>query len=309
VNPTTLKYIAEAAGIRPGDHVLEIGPGTGNLTVHLLERAGAVTAVELDERMCEHLKQRIGSIGSPLQERLAVRQGDALSAPWPQFDLCVANVPYQISSPLLARMASHPQRRPPRALVLLVQKEFAARVAAIPGNRAWGRLAVGAEVLAGDARRLLRHVPPSEFRPPPRVDSAVVELLPRQRAVLPLTEDPELDPLPSLRADARTHWLRRGWEVDPKEESLRVGKFRTGEHVTGREWAGLLRFGFSGKNKTVRSLLGSRRNCERLAIAAREVGQERSSPGNNGNAGRAFGLPARKRIRRSLGKRALAPTE
>lgn len=56
VNPTTLRFIAESAGIQPSDHVLEIGPGTGNLTVHLLERAGAVTAVELDERMCQHLK-------------------------------------------------------------------------------------------------------------------------------------------------------------------------------------------------------------------------------------------------------------
>lgn len=182
-----------------------------------------MTAVELDERMADFLEQRIRDLGPVLRERLAVRRGDALTAPWPEFDLCVANVPYQISSPLLGRLSSHPQKRPPRAMVLLVQQEFATRLAASPGGRAWGRLAVGAEVLAGEDRKILRHVPPGEFRPPPRVDSAVVELRPRQSPVIPLPEDPADDPLPSLRADARTHWIRRGWEVDPLQESIRVG--------------------------------------------------------------------------------------
>lgn len=165
----------------------------------------------------------------------------------------------------------------------MVQKEFAARIAAQPGGRAWGRLAVGAELLAGNARRLLRHVPPTEFRPPPRVDSAVVEVLPRQLPEIPLTEHLDDDPLPSLRADGRTHWMRRGWEVKPEEEGIRVGELRSGRAVTGREWAGLLRFAFSGKNKTIRSLVGSRRNCERLAAAAAaaSAGEQIGSPGEH----------------------------
>lgn len=98
-----LDRIVKASRLRPGERVLEIGPGTGNLTARMLDAGARVSAIELDTRMVEHLQSRFeGHSG------FALRWGDALSAPLPRFDVCVANVPYQvrlraIGPPALAR--------------------------------------------------------------------------------------------------------------------------------------------------------------------------------------------------------------
>ena len=78
--------------------VLEVGPGTGNLTLKLLEKCKRVVACELDPRLVAELRKRVQQ--TPLANKLEVIVGDALKADWPFFDLCVANIPYQISSPL-----------------------------------------------------------------------------------------------------------------------------------------------------------------------------------------------------------------
>ena len=78
--------------------VLEVGPGTGNLTMKLLEKCKSVVACELDPRLVAELRKRVQQ--TPLANKLQVIVGDVLKADWPFFDLCVANIPYQISSPL-----------------------------------------------------------------------------------------------------------------------------------------------------------------------------------------------------------------
>ena len=93
--------------MKPTDVVLEIGPGTGNLTLRLLERARAVVAVEVDPRMVLELRRRVA--GTPHESKLTVLQGDVMRTQLPYFDLCVANIPYQISSPL--RIAGRWRRR------------------------------------------------------------------------------------------------------------------------------------------------------------------------------------------------------
>ena len=105
--------MVDKAGILPSDTILEIGPGTGNMTTKLLEKAAKVVAVEVDERMVAELQKRF--MGTPLKRRswrlthtmcklsdrkLSVINSDALKAELPFFDLCIANLPYAISSPI-----------------------------------------------------------------------------------------------------------------------------------------------------------------------------------------------------------------
>ncbi|KAG9457890.1 hypothetical protein H6P81_002398 [Aristolochia fimbriata] len=130
-NPMLVETIVQKSGIKPTDVVLEIGPGTGNLTKKLLEAAKSVISVELDPRMVLELQRRFQ--GTPLSNKLKVIQGDVLKCDLPYFDICVANIPYQISSPLTFKLLSH---RPAfRCAVIMFQREFAMRLVAQPGLR------------------------------------------------------------------------------------------------------------------------------------------------------------------------------
>ena len=90
--------MVDKAGILPSDTVLEIGPGTGNMTVKILEKASKVVAVEVDERMVAEVQKRV--MGTPYKRKLVMINSDALKAELPFFDLCIANLPYSISSPI-----------------------------------------------------------------------------------------------------------------------------------------------------------------------------------------------------------------
>ena len=104
-NPAVVDSIVERAKLRPTDAVLEVGPGTGNLTVKLLARAKSLVAVEFDPRMVREVKKRVE--GDPRKHRLELIQGDILKTPLPFFDVCVANLPYNISSPFLFKLLAH----------------------------------------------------------------------------------------------------------------------------------------------------------------------------------------------------------
>jgi 16S rRNA (adenine1518-N6/adenine1519-N6)-dimethyltransferase len=189
VDRGVLAAIVEAAEIGPSDDVLEVGPGPGVLTATLAERARSVTAVEVDERM-------VGLLRDTLRGRanVAVVHADALKV-----DLyaagerpptrIVGNLPYQITTPLLERFLAD-ARRPP-LVVVLVQEEVARRMVAPAGSidtpRERGYLSVFVQSFA-DAR-IVRRVPARAFRPPPRVESAVVALRTRSRpAFAPLEQ-------------------------------------------------------------------------------------------------------------------------
>lgn len=172
-NPAVVQAIVDKAGIKPTDVVLEIGPGTGNLTMRLLEKAKKVVAVEVDPRMVLELQRRVS--GTPHAAQLQVIHGDVMRVQLPYFDVCVANIPYQISSPLTFKLMSH---RPIfRAAVIMYQHEFALRLVAKPGDAEYCRLAANAQLLAR-INHLLK-VNRNNFRPPPKVDSSVVRIEPR----------------------------------------------------------------------------------------------------------------------------------
>lgn len=173
-NPLIIKTIIEKAGIRDTDTVLEIGPGTGNLTVKMLEIAKKVIAVELDGRMVAELQKRVAA--TPHAHKLQIIHGDFLKEEkLPFFDLCVANVPYQISSPLTFKLLAH---RPMfRCAILMFQLEFAQRLYAKPGSSMFCRLSLNTQLLS-KVDHLIK-VGKNNFRPPPKVESAVVRIEPR----------------------------------------------------------------------------------------------------------------------------------
>ena len=168
-----MQSIVDKSGLKSTDVVLEIGPGTGNLTMKLLERAKRVIAVELDPRMVLELQRRVQ--GTPYASHLQIIHGDVMKVDLPYFDVCVANIPYQISSPLTFKLLAH---RPAfRAAIIMYQHEFAMRLVAKPGDGMFCRLAANTQLLAR-VNHLLK-VGKNNFRPPPKVDSSVVRIEPR----------------------------------------------------------------------------------------------------------------------------------
>lgn len=167
VDGTVLEKILEEAGITPGRHVLEIGPGLGILSGPLLEAGADLTAVEVDARLAEHLRSRFAGVtGFHLIEAdaLDVGTGELVSSPW---DL-VANLPYHITSPVLHHVLGEEPR--PERLVLMLQREVAERIAAPPGRLSY--LSVFVQYHA--AVRVARIIPASAFEPAPAVDSAIL---------------------------------------------------------------------------------------------------------------------------------------
>ncbi|XP_022866604.1 ribosomal RNA small subunit methyltransferase-like [Olea europaea var. sylvestris] len=186
-NPLLIDSIIQKSGIKPTDVVLEIGPGIGNLTEKLLEVGKSVIAVELDPCMVLELQRRFQ--GTPSSARLQVIQGDVLKCDLPCFDICVANIPYQISSPLTFKLLAH---RPLfRCAVIMFQREIAMRLVAQPGDNLYCRLSVNTQLLAR-VNHLLK-VGKNNFRPPPKVDSSVIRIEPRK--LLPSVNIKEWDGL------------------------------------------------------------------------------------------------------------------
>lgn len=172
-NPLVSQAIVDKAAIQSTDTVVEIGPGTGNLTIKLLEKAKKVVAFEVDARLAAELQKRVAA--TPHARKLELRMGDVLHQQLPMFDVCVANMPYQISSPFVFKLLLH---RPFfKCAVLMFQREFAQRLVAKPGDALYCRLSANTQLLARVDH--LMKVGKNNFRPPPKVESSVVRIEPR----------------------------------------------------------------------------------------------------------------------------------
>lgn len=187
-DPGILGRIVEGAGVVAGERVLEIGPGPGGLTRALLAAGAQVWAVEADRRMVAHLE----AAGLP---GLRVRMADALEVDYDAlareaggpFRL-VANLPYNISGPLLARLLR--QRHVFTSLTVMLQREVGERLLAAPGGRQRGSLSVLAQCFCRVSAVL--RVAPGSFRPPPKVDSLVLRLDVREAPPAPLRDEETL---------------------------------------------------------------------------------------------------------------------
>jgi 16S rRNA (adenine1518-N6/adenine1519-N6)-dimethyltransferase len=168
-DPNTARIVA--SGVTKDDVVLEIGPGRGFLTVFLAEEAGLVYAVELDPDVLPSLHAAVAG-----RDNVVVREGNALRFDYSSLDPApnrlVANLPYNIASPLVLRLLEEVESL--RTLRFMVQLEVARRMAAERGTKDYAAYAVLAQLLA--SVKVLHRVPPTVFDPPPRVHSAVVEM-------------------------------------------------------------------------------------------------------------------------------------
>ncbi|KAJ1539724.1 hypothetical protein HK405_012513 [Cladochytrium tenue] len=173
-NPLVVDSIIDKAALRPADAVLEVGPGTGNMTVKILARCRKLTAVEMDPRLAAELSKRVQ--GTPEQKRLEIVVGDFLKVNLPYFDVVISNTPYQISAALTFKLLQH---RPLwRCAILMFQREFALRLVAKPGDPLYCRLSANVQLLAKVDH--VMKVGRNNFRPPPQVESSVVRIEPRQ---------------------------------------------------------------------------------------------------------------------------------
>ncbi len=174
VAPGIIRKIVDAIGPRAGDTVVEIGPGLGALTEPLLERIDHLHVVEIDRDLIARLASRFPP------ERLTIHEGDAL-----EFDFralkgggplkIAGNLPYNISSPLLFHLVACAPLV--HDMHFMLQKEVVDRMVAEPGSKAFGRLSVMLQYHYYMERMFV--VPPGAFNPPPKVDSAIVRMIPR----------------------------------------------------------------------------------------------------------------------------------
>ncbi|MGN6512008.1 MAG: 16S rRNA (adenine(1518)-N(6)/adenine(1519)-N(6))-dimethyltransferase RsmA [Lysobacteraceae bacterium] len=170
-----VEKIVQAIDPRPGDRLVEIGPGQGALTFPLLDRHGALTAIEFDRDLLAPLAQAAQAHGA-----LTLVPADVLTVDFGalagggQVRLC-GNLPYNLSSPILFHALDHAAAI--RDMHFMLQKEVVDRMAAPPGSKVYGRLSVMLQAYCAVTPRF--KVPPGAFRPAPKVDSAVVRLVPR----------------------------------------------------------------------------------------------------------------------------------
>jgi 16S rRNA (adenine1518-N6/adenine1519-N6)-dimethyltransferase len=177
VRKSILEKLAEAACGEYVPRLIEIGPGRGALTRHLLPRVGELHAIELDDTLVQYLQREFAS-----EPKLQVHRADILEIDLSRWGAAAiaGNLPYYITSPIIRKFLELDERF--HIAVFLIQSEVADRLLAGPGTRDYGYLTVTTQLICDV--ELVCHVPASAFSPPPKVESAAVRLT-RKRAALP----------------------------------------------------------------------------------------------------------------------------
>jgi 16S rRNA (adenine1518-N6/adenine1519-N6)-dimethyltransferase len=207
-----LSRIVDALDPAPSDVVIEIGPGRGALTELLVARAGHVFAIEYDRALVQMLRERYES-----SDRITIVESDVLElklgeVAGPSY-LLVGNVPYYITTPIIFQGLTRPR---PRRAVFLVQREVAERIAAPPGDRAYGALSVNVQAFA--APELVFRIPAGAFHPPPKVESAVLRLTPLAHEIVGPEQEENFRAFVQaafgLRRKQMRRVLRELWSID-----------------------------------------------------------------------------------------------
>lgn len=254
VNRGLLEHILATAEIAAEDTVIEVGPGTGILTKELVQRAGAVVAVELDRDLARRLRQELAEFPN-----LTVIQGDILAYPpqtlmeaarnrtvsegLPPYKV-VANLPYYITAPTLRHFLASPH--PPTRLVVMVQYEVAKTIAAAPGEMSL--LSVAVQFYGKP--EIIARVAPASFRPPPQVHSAILRIDVYPECPVEVPSQPAFFEVVRAGYSARRKQIRnafaQAWHVAPAEiERLLVAAdidpSRRAQSLSLQEWASITR--------------------------------------------------------------------
>lgn len=246
-----LQQILKAAELKDSDRILEIGPGQGVLTRRLLPLVQSLVSVEIDRDLCQILAKKLGKV-----ENFLLLQADFLSldlaqslATFPRFqspNKVVANIPYNITAPILEKLLgtlSAPAVPAYETIVLLMQKEVADRINAKPGSKTYGALSVRVQYLA--QTELICPVPATAFSPPPKVESAVLRLIPRPYPQ-PAANPKQLENLIKLGFANRRKMLRNnlkslidGDRLTPLLEQLNIPPQARAEEISLPQWIDL----------------------------------------------------------------------
>ena len=230
-----IEKIVLAVNPRPGDRLVEIGPGQGAITFPLLRRHGSLTVVEFDRDLITPLMEASEGLGE-----LTIVHKDVLKVDFGKLAgegriRLVGNLPYNISTPILFHVLEHAE-----AIVdmhFMLQKEVVDRMASAPGSKVYGRLSVMLQALC--RVQPLFDVPPGAFRPPPKVDSAVVRLIPKPADQVGIIDFPLFEALVRDAFGQRRKTLRNavqqlcsgddiaaaGLRPDARAEQLEVAQF------------------------------------------------------------------------------------
>jgi 16S rRNA (adenine1518-N6/adenine1519-N6)-dimethyltransferase len=210
VDPNTVKRVARLAAVGAGDWVVEVGAGLGALTVALARTGAQVTAVEIDHRLVEELRSLVpGTVRVVEADALHLDWDEVLATPngpaagW----VLIANLPYNVATPLIVEILKAVPAI--RRMLVMVQAEVGARLAAVPGSRSYGAVSVRVAYFA--TARVVGRVPPEVFYPRPKVDSVLVAIERRDRPVVDpgLVNFDEIDELVRAGFTGRRKMLRR----------------------------------------------------------------------------------------------------
>ncbi|PXF63936.1 16S rRNA (adenine(1518)-N(6)/adenine(1519)-N(6))-dimethyltransferase RsmA [Kangiella spongicola] len=181
-----ISRIVESIGAQESDHLVEIGPGLGAITEHLVTKAGKLDVVELDRDLIPRLEKKFAE-----HNNFTIHQSDALKFDFTQLQAqpgeklrIVGNLPYNISTPLIFHLLR--QRHVIQDMYFMLQKEVVERLCAAPATKQYGRLSVMAQYYCQAA--MLFIVPPGAFSPAPKVDSAIVCLKPYKTIKNPVND-------------------------------------------------------------------------------------------------------------------------
>jgi 16S rRNA (adenine1518-N6/adenine1519-N6)-dimethyltransferase len=241
IDTNIVKKIIQAAEINSEDQILEIGPGKGILTRQLCSSSKKVYAVEIDRQLVPFLRKELASFTN-----LELIQGDILKVDLkllpPEFKV-VANIPYQISSPLLGRLIE--ERKRIVSMTLMVQREVAERITAKPGTKEYGPLSIFIQCYA--SANIAFHIKKSSFSPPPKVESSLIRIFPLPRPRIDALDEPFFfrvvrGGFAHRRKSIRNSLKDEGFsaeELDPVFEKLSIDSGRRGETFTIEEYGQL----------------------------------------------------------------------
>lgn len=215
-----IENIVQAIAPKHSDRLIEIGPGLGALTKPVLQKAGKLTAIELDRDVIPILKKNCANVGE-----LNIVSQDVLTvdfaALFPGETIRVyGNLPYNISTPLLFHLFSFSNKI--EDMVFMLQKEVVERMVAVADDDAYGRLSIMVQYYGQPD--LLFIVPPEAFDPAPKVHSAIVRLLPHANRALRADQEPLFAQLVQLAFNARRKTLRNVWKGVVTTEQMEAAK-------------------------------------------------------------------------------------
>ncbi|MGH7469289.1 MAG: 16S rRNA (adenine(1518)-N(6)/adenine(1519)-N(6))-dimethyltransferase RsmA [Longimicrobiales bacterium] len=229
LDPNIQRKIVAALDPQPMDTVIEIGPGLGALTSHLVGRVKRLIAIELDDRLATSLQQEYqGRTDFTLLHQDVMQCDFKTLAPAGDYKV-IGNIPYNITTPLLFRLLQPSAR--PRVLVLMLQKEVAQRITTGPGSKEYGALSVGVQSVARAER--LFNVSRSAFRPVPGVDSTVLRITPMQPPPLQAEEEADMRTLTRTLFGQRRKQMQSVLRHAPEYQlsAADVKDLETGTHI------------------------------------------------------------------------------